>query len=127
MLPTTMLLLRWRHWPVPISARWRPSTSPRRSGIGIPAVALRHGTADPTLLHRGAAGSGAFGAAAATDAAAEDAEEDKAADAAGDADDDGFVVVDPGPYLLGGGGASALTLRLRVSIVATGRVKIWRG
>lgn len=110
MLPTTMLLLRRRHWPVPISARWSSPTPPRRSGIGIPAVTLRHGTADPTLLHRGTTGAGAFGAAAATDAAAEDGEEDEAADAAGYADDDGFIVVDPGPNLLGGGGAFALTL-----------------
>lgn len=108
MLPIT----RRRHWSIP---RWSSSTPSRRS---VPAVTLRHGTTNPTLLHRGTAGADAFGTAAATDAAAQDGEKDEAADAAGDADDDGFIVVDPGPDFPGGGGASALALRTRVSIFA---------
>lgn len=42
--------------------------------------------------------------------AAEEGEEDEATDCGGDADDDGFVVVDPGFDLAAGGGAFALAL-----------------
>lgn len=61
----------------------------------------------------------AGGAPAATDDAAEDAEEEEAADAAGDANDEVTVVVDPGPDFFCYRGAFALAL-LCVSVIHGG-------
>lgn len=58
-----------------------------------------HRAPNPAVLHHWGTSLGfpyPGGAAAATDDAAEDAEEEEAADAAGDANDQRTVVVDPG-------------------------------
>ena len=69
----------------------------------------------PGLLHGGtgglASGRGTTaGTTAAADDAAEDEEEEETADAGADADDEGFVVVDPGTDFFEGGGVFALAL-----------------
>lgn len=65
------------------------------------------------------------GAAATTaaDAAAEDGEEDQAADTSADANDDGFVVVDPGRDLAADGGASAAAVLAFPAAAAIGAIE----
>jgi hypothetical protein len=60
---------------------------------------------------------------AAADAAAEDSEEDEAADTGADADDDGFVVVDPGGDLTANGCTSAATVLAFATAAALCAVK----
>ncbi len=87
-----------------------------------PLWLLWRGAPSPAILHHWGTRLGfsyAGGAPAATDDAAEDAEEEEAADAAGDANDEVTVVVDPGADFFCYGGAFALAL-LCVSVIHEG-------
>jgi hypothetical protein len=59
----------------------------------------------------------------AADAAAEDGEEDQTADTSADADDDGFVVVDPGRDLATNGCASAAAVLAFATAAALGAIQ----
>lgn len=110
------VLRRYRRRRVLPTALWstgRPmptlASIPRSSGI-IPPSAVRGRSADPSLLHRRAAGADPFGSSAASDAAAQDRQEEEAADATADANDDVSVTLDPRADFFGSRGTSALAL-----------------
>lgn len=82
----------------------------------LPAAWRRSGRRCDHFLVRAAA-------AAAADTAAEDCEEDEAADTGANADDDGFVVVDPGRDLAADGSAFAAAVLAFAAATAVGAVE----
>ena len=98
MLPAIPCTRRARGW------WWDP-----RSTVSSIA-AIRRRSSNPTLLHGGTARADLFGSPTTTDAATENGKENEATNASGQANDEGFVVIDPGADFPGCGGAFACAL-----------------